>query len=76
MFHALREDRGEGKEESRMEKLTKWIIIIVLALYVISPVDLAPGPVDDAIAILIYMIAARRKRAIEVLDAGCDYEEE
>ena len=59
-----------------MEKLTKWLIISVLALYVISPVDLAPGPVDDAIAILIYMIAARRKRAVEVLDAGYDYDDE
>ena len=59
-----------------MEKFTKWLIIGVLALYVISPVDLAPGPVDDAIAILMYMIAARRKRAIEVLDTGYenDYE--
>ncbi len=56
-----------------MEKITKWLIITVLALYVISPVDLAPGPVDDAIAILIYMIAARRKRAIDVFDSG--YEE-
>ena len=51
-----------------MEKLTKWLIIGALALYVISPADLAPGPVDDAIAILIYMIAARRKRAIDILD--------
>ena len=51
-----------------MEKFTKWLIIGVLALYVASPVDLAPGPVDDAIAILIYMIAARRKRAIDILD--------
>ncbi len=56
-----------------MEKITKWLIITVLALYVVSPVDLAPGPVDDAIAILIYMIAARRKRAIDVFDSG--YEE-
>ena len=55
-----------------MEKLTKWLIIGVLALYVVSPVDLAPGPVDDAIAILIYMIAARRKRAIDVFETGYD----
>ena len=57
-----------------MEKLTKWLIIGALALYVISPADLAPGPVDDAIAILIYMIAARRKRAVEVLDT--EYEQD
>ena len=55
-----------------MEKLTKWLIIGALALYVISPADLAPGPVDDAIAILIYMIAARRKRAIDVFETGYD----
>ncbi len=53
-----------------MEKLTKWLILGVLALYVVSPVDLAPGPVDDAIAILIYMVAARRKRAVDVFDTG------
>ncbi len=52
-----------------MEKFTKWLIITVLALYVVSPVDLAPGPVDDAIAILIYMIAARRKHAIDAFDS-------
>ncbi len=53
-----------------MEKITKWLVITVLALYVVSPVDLAPGPIDDAIAILIYMIAARRKRAIDVFETG------
>ncbi len=57
-----------------MEKLTKWLIIGALALYVISPADLAPGPIDDAIAILIYMIAARRKREVEVLDT--EYEQD
>ncbi len=57
-----------------MEKITKWLIISALAIYVISPVDLAPGPVDDAIAILIYMIAERRKRAVEMFDAGYDDE--
>ena len=55
-----------------MDKITKWLILGVLAAYVVSPVDLAPGPVDDMIAILIYMIAARRKRAIEVFDTGYD----
>ena len=59
-----------------MEKITKWLIITALALYVISPVDLVPGPVDDAIAILIYMIAARRKRAIDVFDSGFEDEYE
>ena len=37
------------------------LVLIVLALYVASPVDLAPGPVDDLIMLLIYVIANRRK---------------
>lgn len=53
-----------------MERIMKWLVLGALALYVVSPVDLAPGPIDDAVAILIYMIAARRKRAIEVFDTG------
>ena len=57
-----------------MEKITKWLILGVLALYVASPVDLAPGPVDDMIAIMIYMVAARSKRAINVFDN--EYDEE
>ena len=59
-----------------MEKFTKWLILGVLALYVVSPVDLAPGPVDDMMAILIYMVAARRKRAAELFDTGCEEETE
>ena len=37
------------------------LVLIVLALYVASPVDLAPSPVDDLIMLLIYVIANRRK---------------
>ncbi len=45
-----------------MNGLIKWLIIGALGLYVLSPVDLAPGPIDDAIMVLIYFVAARRKR--------------
>ena len=57
-----------------MEKWVKWLVIGALALYVASPVDLVPGPVDDAVAVLMYLIAARRKRAIEVFDNETDPE--
>ncbi len=46
----------------------KWIILGALILYVVSPFDLAPGPVDDIIAILIYMLANRRHPALYVSD--------
>ena len=44
-----------------MNKGLNVLVLIVLALYVASPADLAPGPVDDLIMLLIYVIANRRK---------------
>ena len=37
------------------------IILMVLAIYVISPVDFMPGPIDDMIAILVYLAANKKK---------------
>ncbi len=42
-----------------MDGKTKIFLLIALLVYVISPIDLAPGPVDDAILILVYMAANR-----------------
>ena len=39
-----------------MDKKMKIIALIALLVYVISPVDLAPGPVDDMIMCLMYAI--------------------
>ena len=45
-----------------MERNTVSIILLVaLALYAISPVDAAPGPIDDLILILMYTIANHKK---------------
>lgn len=58
----------EEREDIVMNGLIKWLIIGALGLYVLSPVDLAPGPIDDAIMVLIYFVAARRKRLAAVVD--------
>lgn|GEM_PF-482015 len=58
----------EEREDIAMNGLIKWLIIGALGLYVLSPVDLAPGPIDDAIMVLIYFVAARRKRLAAVMD--------
>lgn len=42
----------------------KWILIIVL-LYIISPIDLLPGPIDDAIVALIGYTFRDRNNGIE-----------
>ena len=41
-------------------KIIKWLILAILVLYVVSPADLLPGPVDDLIAILLYLAGNKR----------------
>ncbi|MGO5337923.1 hypothetical protein ACTQZS_14180 [Bilifractor sp. LCP19S3_H10] len=42
-----------------MENGLKVLLGILLVLYVISPVDLAPGPIDDIIVIIIGIAAQK-----------------
>ena len=45
-----------------MENTMKGMLVILMILYVISPIDACPGPVDDVIVCLLAM-AASKKRA-------------
>ncbi|WP_026518583.1 hypothetical protein [Butyrivibrio sp. MC2021] len=54
----------------------KVLLFILLAVYVISPADLCPGPIDDLLAIAFYFLANRsnfslenKKSNVEVIDA-------
>ena len=38
-------------------RILKWLVLAILVVYVVSPADLLPGPVDDVIAILLYLAA-------------------
>ena len=52
-----------------MDKKMKIIALIALLAYVISPVDLAPGPMDDMmIMCLLYAIMNYKTFSNEVLD--------
>lgn len=44
-----------------MNKALKILVVAAMLLYVVSPVDCAPGPVDDLILILVYAVMNRRK---------------
>ena len=44
-------------------KAVKWILLIAVILYVISPIDLFPGPIDDII-VAVMGIAVSRKLSI------------
>ena len=47
-----------------MNNLLKGMIIVLMILYVVSPVDACPGPIDDIIVVLIGL-ASRKKLAAE-----------
>lgn len=51
-----------------MDKKLKIIALIALLVYVISPVDLAPGPVDDMIMCLMYAIMNYKTISEDVLE--------
>ena len=52
-----------------MNDVMKGILLVLMIIYVISPVDLAPGPVDDILVILLGLGAQKVSRIK-------DYEEE
>jgi len=43
-----------------MNGFMKGMLVVLIMLYVISPIDLVPGPIDDIIAILLGFAANRR----------------
>lgn len=51
-----------------MDKKMKIIALIALLAYVISPVDLAPGPMDDMFMCLLYAIMNYKSISNEALD--------
>lgn len=48
-----------------MNNVVKGMLIMLMILYIVSPVDLCPGPVDDFIVLLFGL--ASQKRAV----GGC-----
>ena len=36
------------------------LILIVVAVYIISPLDLVPGPIDDVILAIVTLLARKR----------------
>lgn len=46
-----------------MNDVGKGMLLVLLILYILSPIDLMPMcPVDDIIAILLYTASARRSK--------------
>ena len=44
-----------------MNDVGKGMLIILVILYIVSPIDFAPGPIDDIIVLLIGIAAAKNR---------------
>jgi len=45
-----------------MNKITKILALVIMMIYVVSPFDACPGPIDDLIVILLSMASQRMMR--------------
>lgn len=55
-----------------MNKFINGFLLALLVVYVVSPADLCPGPIDDVIAILMYLAANKRNLGIAKKDADIE----
>ena len=52
--------KPDSRKETRfMNGITKGMILVLMFLYIVSPIDLCPGPIDDLI-VLMAGIAAQK----------------
>ncbi len=43
-----------------MKGLLKVLIAIIVLVYIVSPIDIAPGPIDDIIVLLLGLASQKR----------------
>ena len=48
-----------------MSGVMKGMILVLLILYIVSQIDVCPGPIDDIIVLLIGIAATKGREALE-----------
>ena len=48
-----------------MSDVGKGMILVLMILYIVSPIDACPGPIDDLIVLIIGMAARKGMKATE-----------
>ena len=48
-----------------MNGVAKGMILVLVILYIVSPIDVCPGPVDDIIVLLLGIAATKGREALE-----------
>lgn len=43
-----------------MNEFLKGVVFMAVIVYVVSPIDVAPGPVDDLLVALLGIVASKR----------------
>lgn len=43
-----------------MNDFSKMLLFVLLIAYVVSPIDLCPGPIDDALMIVFYLLNQKK----------------
>ena len=54
-----------GKEFFIMDGVMKGVILVLMVLYIVSPIDACPGPIDDIIVLVIGLAATKGREALE-----------
>ncbi len=58
-----------------MNGVLKGMLLMLVILYIVSPVDACPGPIDDIIVMLIWCASQKAATAIETTDTVDEYVE-
>ena len=48
-----------------MSDVAKGMILVLMILYIVSPIDACPGPIDDLVVLFIGLAARKRIRTTE-----------
>ena len=48
-----------------MNGVVKGMILVLMIMYIVSPVDACPGPIDDLIVLLIGLASTKGQELIE-----------
>lgn len=48
-----------------MSGVMKGMILVLMILYIVSPIDACPGPIDDIIVLLIGIAATKGREVLE-----------
>lgn len=48
-----------------MSGVMKGMLLTLMVLYIVSPIDACPGPIDDIIVLVIGIAATKSRKALE-----------